>query len=169
MIFVTTGTEKFPFNRLLRTIDKAVESGAITDKVFAQTGSSDYAPRNFPYERFLDYHEQVKRIGEADIVVSHAGEGSIITCLNLGKVPVVFPRNAAYGEHVDDHQGELARKMGEHDRVIAAYNEEELVEKIRNYESLVREQGAAGKNRCRQTLVKYLRAICSKREKAISR
>ena len=46
MIFVTLGSQKFQFNRLLRKIDDLVEEGVITEEVFAQTGASDYLPRN---------------------------------------------------------------------------------------------------------------------------
>ena len=35
MIFVTVGTEKFPFDRLIRAIDKGLERGGINDRVFA--------------------------------------------------------------------------------------------------------------------------------------
>jgi UDP-N-acetylglucosamine transferase subunit ALG13 len=47
------------------------------------------------------------------VVVIHAGAGSIITTLALGKHPVVVPRRALYGEAVDDHQLPFARRAGE--------------------------------------------------------
>ena len=47
MIFVTLGSQKFQFNRLLIEIDRLIEEGKITEKVFAQTGYSDYKPKNY--------------------------------------------------------------------------------------------------------------------------
>ena len=47
MIFITTGSQKFQFNRLLQKIDELVADGTIKDKVFAQSGYSDYAPKNY--------------------------------------------------------------------------------------------------------------------------
>lgn len=47
MIFITTGSRSFQFNRLLEAVDKAIENGSITDEVFAQIGSSNYLIRNF--------------------------------------------------------------------------------------------------------------------------
>ena len=44
MIFVTTGSQKFQFNRLLQKIDLLIEEGMISVVVFAQIGVSDYQP-----------------------------------------------------------------------------------------------------------------------------
>ena len=54
MIFVTTGSQKFQFNRLLQKIDLLIEEGMIREKVFAQIGVSDYQPKHYEYCRFLD-------------------------------------------------------------------------------------------------------------------
>ena len=50
MIFVTVGSQKFQFNRLLKKIDELIDAGIIKDKVFAQTGASDYIPKNYQYD-----------------------------------------------------------------------------------------------------------------------
>ena len=42
MIFITLGSQKFQFNRLLRAVDELIEKGVIDDTVFAQIGYSDY-------------------------------------------------------------------------------------------------------------------------------
>lgn len=44
MIFVTVGSQKFQFNRLLQKLDELKEQGIITEEIFAQTGVSDYKP-----------------------------------------------------------------------------------------------------------------------------
>ena len=49
MILVTTGTQKFPFNRLLKAVDKEIKAGVITEDVFAQIGASDYRPENYKF------------------------------------------------------------------------------------------------------------------------
>ena len=54
MIFVTTGSQKFQFNRLLQKIDLLIEEGMIREEVFAQIGVSDYQPKHYEYCRFLD-------------------------------------------------------------------------------------------------------------------
>ena len=62
MIFVTLGSQKFQFNRLLAAIDQLVENGVITDEIFAQTGYSDYSPQHFKFSSFLDREEFSEKI-----------------------------------------------------------------------------------------------------------
>ena len=47
MIFITLGSQKFQFNRLLIEVDKLIVDGKITEEVFAQIGYSDYKPQNY--------------------------------------------------------------------------------------------------------------------------
>jgi UDP-N-acetylglucosamine transferase subunit ALG13 len=46
---------------------------------------------------------------EADAVVAHAGIGSLLAALDVGKMPILVPRMRRYREHVDDHQVDVAR------------------------------------------------------------
>ena len=57
MIFITLGSQKFQFNRLLQAVDELIEKGVIDDEVFAQIGYSDYEPKHFEYKQFLDREE----------------------------------------------------------------------------------------------------------------
>ncbi len=104
MIFISLGSQKFQFNRLLKAVDNLVESGVITDQVFAQTGYSDYLPKNFEYEHHLDRADFAERMGRSDIVITHGGTGSIIGAVKKNKKVIAIPRLPKYGEHVDDHQ-----------------------------------------------------------------
>ena len=45
-IFVTLGSQKFQFNRLLQALDDLMEQQTGSDSVFAQTGYSDYQPKH---------------------------------------------------------------------------------------------------------------------------
>jgi len=137
MMFITVGTEKFPFDRLIETIDKAITIGEIKDEVFAQIGSSTYIPKFIKYEKFLTFDEMIKTIRKADIVVSHAGVGSLLICLQMGKMPIIFPRLSRFGEHVDDHQLEFAKRIDVLKKALVAYDEDDLLYKIKNYRQLV--------------------------------
>lgn len=54
-IFITLGSQKFQFNRLLKAVDELCEKGTVdAEDVFAQIGYSDYLPKNFSYKKFLD-------------------------------------------------------------------------------------------------------------------
>ena len=115
MIFITLGSQKFQFDRLLKAVDELVDSGVIAEPVFAQSGYSDYEPKHYSFKRFLDRNEFAARMDEADIVITHGGTGAIIGAVKKGKKVIAVPRLARYGEHVDDHQLQLIaefRQMG---------------------------------------------------------
>ena len=136
MIFVTVGLERFPFDRLLRTVDRLVAGGAIRGPVFGQIGHSGYEPRHFESRRFLPFGEMKERLEGADRVVCHAGVGTILLALHLGKIPLVFPRRAAFGEQLDDHQLDLTRRLGPAGRVLVADTEEDLSGMLARYDAL---------------------------------
>lgn len=128
MIFVTVGSQKFQFDRLLMYIDNLVEKRIITESIFAQTGYSDYKPKNYDYKKFLTRDEFVKKIDLASIVVTHAGTGAIISSLKKSKKVIAMPRSAKYEEHVDDHQEEIVNSFASRNYIIKVQNEAELEE-----------------------------------------
>ena len=107
MIFITLGSQKFQFNRLLQAVDELIVKGVIDDEVFAQVGYSDYEPKHFEYKAFLDREEFAAQEGKCDILITHGGTGAIIGAVKKGKKVIAIPRLAKYGEHVDDHQIQL--------------------------------------------------------------
>ena len=131
MIFVTVGSQKFQFNRLLKKIDDLIEEGVITEEVFAQTGASDYTPHNYAYENSLDRTTFAQKITECDTVITHGGTGVIIGSVKKGKKVLAVPRYAKYGEHVDDHQLQLLKQFDELVIILACYELEELGEKYK--------------------------------------
>ncbi len=111
MILLTVGTEKFSFHRLLDAFD-ALCAGPLKEvECFAQIGSCRAEPQHLPFERMLPFPRMLELTESADLVVTHAGAGSMLLAVRSGKRPVVVPRLAAEGEHVDDHQLQLARKL----------------------------------------------------------
>ena len=130
MILVTVGLERFPFDRLLRTIDGLVESGAIREPVFGQIGHSRYEPKHFAHCRFLPFDHMRRRLQEADVVVCHGGVGTILTAVSLGKTPLVFPRRAEFGEQLDDHQLDLASRLKAGTQVRVVDTEQMLADEL---------------------------------------
>ncbi|MCQ1951078.1 hypothetical protein NNX28_14235 [Arthrobacter sp. zg-Y859] len=57
--------------------------------------------------------EFMKAAEDADVVVTHAGVGTVLQLLELGKSPVVVPREKARSEHVDDHQSQICDLLSE--------------------------------------------------------
>lgn len=104
LIFVTVGSRNYPFNRLFEKLDELYKEGILTDTMFAQVGTSTYKPKYYGYKDFISQEEFLKKIKEADIVVSHGASGSIMKALNEGKKVITVTRLEKYGEHINDHQ-----------------------------------------------------------------
>jgi UDP-N-acetylglucosamine transferase subunit ALG13 len=129
LILVTLGTQKFQFNRLLTEIDNLIVDNMITD-VFAQIGHSSYTPTYFEFCRFLDKADFNKKMDECEFVITHAGTGAITTALKKGKKVIVVPRLSKFGEHVDDHQLEIANEFEASRFVEAVYDVKEIREAV---------------------------------------
>ena len=137
MIFITLGSQKFQFNRLLKAVDEQVAKGKITDQIFAQIGASDYKPQNFKFKDFLDRDEFASEMDKADIVITHGGTGAIIGAVKKGKKVIAVPRLKNYGEHVDDHQLQLIGQFRELDLICECRDCDEIwkaVETVRKTE-----------------------------------
>ena len=130
MIFVTLGSQKFQFNRMLVEIDRLIDEGKIIDEVFAQIGASDYKPKNFEYKDFLTQDEFKDYMKKADLVITHAGTGAIVTALKNDKLVIASPRLARFGEHVDDHQIQLIDEFKELNFIEPVYEIDQLGEAL---------------------------------------
>jgi UDP-N-acetylglucosamine transferase subunit ALG13 len=126
VIFVTVGTHEQPFNRLVEGIDRLKEQGTIKQDVFIQSGYSSYKPRFCQFREFIRFDEMIKRIVEADIVVTHGGTGSIMIVLYHQKIPIVMPRQKKYNEHIDNHQLLFCKTLEAKGKIIAAYEIDDL-------------------------------------------
>ena len=114
---VTLGAHRgYGFRRLL---DRLVEILPPEADVLWQTGATD--TRGLPIEarRSVPGDELQTAMAEADVVIAHAGIGSILCALEAGCCPVIVPRSAARGEHIDDHQSEIAAKLGSSSLAVA--------------------------------------------------
>jgi UDP-N-acetylglucosamine transferase subunit ALG13 len=138
VIFVSVGSQA-PFDRLIRAVDEWAGVRKRSD-VFAQIASGSYQPRHIKFTTFVDPAECRRLIGQADVVVAHAGMGTIISSLELGKPIVVMPRRARFRETRNDHQVAAAKYFGEQGRIIVATDEHELSEKL-DYALTLRETG----------------------------
>ncbi|HYX77562.1 MAG TPA: glycosyltransferase [Gaiellaceae bacterium] len=120
MIFVVLGTQRYPFDRLLRALD------GIDEELVVQGGPSTYRPPGAAWFPFLDYPALVERIRAARVVVAHAGVGVVVTAVANGKRPLVVPRLKRFGEAVDDHQAPFARRLAEAGLAIVVEDVAEL-------------------------------------------
>jgi UDP-N-acetylglucosamine transferase subunit ALG13 len=109
MIFATVGTQ-LPFDRLLLALDTWASLNPECP-VVAQTGETDTPYVHLTSVPKLDQDRFADLVAQADVIVSHAGMGTILTALELGKPLILMPRRAALGEHRNDHQRDTAAEM----------------------------------------------------------
>jgi UDP-N-acetylglucosamine transferase subunit ALG13 len=96
----------FPFDRLIRAMD--AWAAANPCEMLAQIGDGGYEPRNMPWVRRLERADYLGAVAGADLVVAHAGMGTVITAAEHGKPIVLLPRRGSLGEHNNDHQADTA-------------------------------------------------------------
>jgi UDP-N-acetylglucosamine transferase subunit ALG13 len=121
VIFVTLGTHHDPFPRLIEGL-QALDA----EELVVQYGHSPAPLHAAETSQFLPFEDLIEQIRTADVVVTHAGVGSILTCLRLGRTPLVVPRQSRFGEHVDDHQVELTRALARERKVIPVWDMSDL-------------------------------------------
>lgn len=138
MIFVTVGTHEQPFNRLIQKIDELKKNGTIQDDVIIQTGYSNYEPQYCEWSKLIPYEQMVKNVADARIVITHGGPASFIMPLQIGKIPIVVPRQHQFNEHVNNHQVEFARNVAQRMKTIIVVEDiESLADTITEYDKII--------------------------------
>lgn len=95
------------FDRLVEALDRYAGRHPELE-VVVQSGHGRYRPGHARAFAFKD--GLAEDIGRADVVVSQGSVG-FFDALRLGKRLVVVPRQARFGEAIDDHQVDFARGM----------------------------------------------------------
>ncbi len=127
MIFITTGTQE-PFDRLLMAMMPYLHD--TDERVVIQAKTQIPFPAHVEVYAFLNPMDFEAYFNAADIVISHAGMGTIILALTLAKPLIIFPRQAALKEHRNDHQMATSKKIAELNLVYVAYTAEALLSEL---------------------------------------
>lgn len=154
-LFVTVGAQ-MPFDRMVKAVDDWA-AGRDDVEVFAQTGEEGYTPVNFESAPLCSPTEFRRRLLWADLLVAHAGMGSILQALQFGKPILVMPRKGNLRETRNDHQVATAIRFKEMGKVRVAMDEHELGQ-------MLSEAGSAGgaqmiSDRASDELIGALRAF----------
>lgn len=113
MILVTVGTEKFPFNRLMRWLDVLQERGIFAgEELVVQYGTCTELPAGARVYRLLREQDFQHLVRQARLVIAHCGEGTVLLLDGMDTPFLLVPRSQRFQEHVDDHQVELAQALG---------------------------------------------------------
>ena len=159
-MLISFGTERFPFKRLCKYIERLLKEKVYTEKIIVQYGktkcdnlqslSKKYPNLNvfdfFPYTKFVEF------IKKTDVVITHAGVGSFLDVINRGKIPIIVPRKPKLGEHLDDQQLQLAGMLKRLYNLPVAYTYKELKNYILKKDTL-----KANIKSYKKPLIRYLR------------
>ena len=106
-VFVTLGTiQPYRFDRLVDRILKIAEPGWQLTWQLGCTTRSDLPGRSYVQMSAAAFDEEIRA---SDVVISHAGVGSALRIMELGKAAILVPRDPRHHEHVDAHQQQIAR------------------------------------------------------------
>ena len=139
MIFVTVGTHEQQFNILVKYMDNW--SAEHEEKVIMQIGYCTYVPKNCEWSKLYPYSEMIKKVKEARIVITHGGPSSFIMPLQMGKKPIVVPRQYKYNEHVNNHQMKFCKEVEDRmGTIIVVEDVKELGSVIEHYNNIKKEE-----------------------------
>jgi UDP-N-acetylglucosamine transferase subunit ALG13 len=115
-----------PFDRLVVAMNDWAAKRADTVDVFAQIGRTDLCPRALRYAPSISPSEFNEKIRTSTVIVAHAGMGSVLTALEVGKPLVLMPRRGDRHETRNDHQLATAKWLAKRKGIFVAMDETEL-------------------------------------------
>lgn len=126
--FVSVGNATQSFSRLIDAVLKVASQ--LPQPVIVQHGNTIFQGVGCVAQPFLEMEEFGQFVVQAELLILHAGAGSVIHAIQAGKIPVVMPRLAKYDEIIDDHQLEFARALAEMGKVVLAEKPEDLTHAV---------------------------------------
>ena len=130
MILVLLGTQHNEFIRLIKEVEKCINTGTIKEKVIVQAGFTKYKSDKMETFDMISNEKLTKYVDEATLVITHGGVGSIVSSIKLGKKVIAIPRLHQYQEHVNDHQKQIVKSFSKKGYIIGINDVEELEEAI---------------------------------------
>ena len=191
MIFVSLGTQDKPFNRIIDYILKlkeeikeledieiifqigqtklSEEEKSKIEKLNEKTNEKKVSEKinkeekNITVFNMLKPEEMKKYIINSSIVITHAGVGTIMECIEHNKDIIVLPRKEENGEHVNNHQEEIAFEMEKNGLLykVDTYKKmkEIVIELIKNSNNKKEKKYISNNEKFNDMLIDYLESI----------
>ena len=141
MIFVTVGSQ-MPFDRLVQAVDEWAGAHPAV-RVVAQVGRGAAPTRHVQRHEVLDPAAFRNCVQACRLLVAHAGMGSVLTGLELGKPMLLLPRRGELRETRNDHQVATLNWLRGKPGVHAAFDEQELRAGLEGWQTLASGGGGA--------------------------
>lgn len=129
-IFVMFGTQDKRFDRLLNAI---LASKFIKDNdVYVQLGYTKGEYEGIHCQEYYSEEELMHQIDIADLIITHAGVGAIVSALKLKKRVIVVPRLGEFKEQNNDHQVQIMERFDKQGYIIPCTDLTKLDETVNN-------------------------------------
>ena len=129
-LFVPVGTQMFPFGRLITALNKLVENGIYKSEEIVMQATIYPVEPKFTHYNVIPMEEFNHLLDSADVIITHSGENTIIATMERHRPFLIVPRLKEYGEHVDNHQLEIAEIMEDKFNAIVVKDLSKLPEAI---------------------------------------
>lgn len=94
--------------------------------ILVQCGHTLFASDECDVVDFMDMQAFVRHIHQAEVLILHAGAGSILNALRANQRPIVMARRAIFNEVINDHQVTFAKVLQESGKVLVIENANDL-------------------------------------------
>jgi UDP-N-acetylglucosamine transferase subunit ALG13 len=157
LIFITLGTQRFPFNRIIEQVGDLRKT--YKGDIVIQSGYTECDLKGVLSQKFMDSELFVNFIKAADIVVSHGGTSSIIKSLEAQKKVIAAPRLQKYKEHVDDHQLDICLTFEEKGYIAVLKDGEHIIDKIESVKNQTFEKYESNKRDLLNDITNYIERV----------
>ena len=131
-LFFIAGTQ-LPFPRMDEAIVKLLENNDQAFNITYQSGQrEDFSTKNLMQYKLMNEVLFMETLLDADLIIAHAGVGTLLECIENKKPVLMFPRLAKLGEHRNDHQLSTAKKIQEIFQIPYLLTVKDLINYIQN-------------------------------------
>ena len=97
MILITAGTEKFPFNRMMRWVDQLIQDDLFDEEeIVVQYGTCTFLPSGVKVYRLLKEQDFQDLVLRSRLVIAHCGEGMVLLLDGMETPFLLIPRSQRY-------------------------------------------------------------------------
>ena len=122
--FISVGNAKQHYFRLLNAVHTKLS--LLPKPILIQCGYTPFISHECDVIDFIQMDNFIRYVDHADIIITHAGAGSVLHAVKAGKRPILMPRRAKFHEHVNNHQVDFAQALHDSGKALMVENEEEL-------------------------------------------
>lgn len=126
--FVSIGNAKQHFSRLLNAVEKNIV--LLPKPILIQRGHTPFESTQCDVVDFVNMDQFSSIVQQAEVLIFHAGAGSVLHAIKAGKLPIIMPRSMSLNEHVNDHQFQLASLLHAEGKALMIKTSEECRQAI---------------------------------------